>query len=137
MQGVIGDLVGVCISVKSHLVQSFSGFVKSVLHQDNLAILGLSTQFRFSQLGFTVFNYIFKSFMYQSELSIKPFRFLADIVQEVLKGYFMSVQFFFFIAINHDGRASVQFSSFSSFRFLSCIGLATRDGNIIRSGHRS
>ena len=137
MQGVIGDLVGVCILVKSHLVQLFSGFVKLVLHQDNLAILGLSTQFRFSQLGFTVFNYIFKSFMYQLELSIKPFRFLTDIVQEVLKGYFMSVWFFFFITINHDGRASVQFSLFGLFRFLSCIGLATRDRNIIWSGHHS
>ena len=42
MQGVIGDLVGVCILVKSHLVQLFSGFIKSVLHQDNLTIFSLS-----------------------------------------------------------------------------------------------
>ena len=84
MQGVIGNLVGVCISVKSHLGQAFSGLIKSALHQDNLTIFGLSTQFRFSQSGFTVFNDIFKLFMYQSELSVKPFRFLMDVSQEVL-----------------------------------------------------
>ena len=78
MQGVIGNLVGVCITVKSHLVQSLGGLIKSVLHQDNLTIFGLSTQFRFSQSGFAVFNHIFKLFMDHLELSIKPFRFLVD-----------------------------------------------------------
>ena len=136
MQSVIGDLVGVCILVKGHLVQAFSCFFKSFLHQDNLTIFGLSIQLRVSQSGFAVFNDIFISFMDHSELSIKPFGFLVDVVQEVLKGHFVSVRFFF-IAINHDGRASVWFSSFGSFRFLSRIGLATRDGNIIQSGHRS
>ena len=64
--------------------------------------------------------------MYQLELSIKLFRFLTDIVQEVLKGHFMLVQFVVLIvAINHDGGVLVQ------FRFLSCIGLNTRDRNII------
>ena len=82
-------------------------------------------------MSFTVFNHIFKLFMDYLEFSIKPFGFLVDIVQEVLKGYFMLVWFFFFITINHDGRVLVQFSSFSLFRFLSCIGLATRDRNII------
>ena len=48
MQGVIGNLVNVCILVKGHLVQAFSGFIKSVLHQDNLTIFGLSIQFRVS-----------------------------------------------------------------------------------------
>ena len=138
MQGVIGDLVSVCISVKGHLVQAFSGFIKSVLHQDNLAIFGLSVQFRFNQSGFAVIHNIFKLFMYQSELSIKPFRFLVDVSQEVFIGHFVSVRsVVLIIAINHDGGASVWFSSFGSFGFLSCIGLATRDRNIIQSGHRS
>ena len=137
MQGVIGDLVGVCITVKSHLVQSFSGFIKSVLHQDNLAIFGLSTQFRFSQLGFAVFNDIFILFVDHLELSIKLFRLLVDVSQEVLKGHFTSVQFFFFIAIYHDGRALVRFSLFGLFRFLPLMGLATRARNIIQSGHCS
>ena len=75
--------------------------------------------------------------MYQLELSIKPFRLFVDISQEVLKGHFALVQFFFFITIYHDGRVSVQFSSFSLFRSLPLMGLATRDGNIIQSGHRS
>ena len=137
MQGVVGDLVGVCIMVKSHLVQAFSCFFKSVLHQDNLAIFGLSTQFRFSQSGLTVFNHVFKSFMDQSELSIKPFGFLMDVSQEVFKSHFMLVRFIILIIINHDGGASIRFSLFGSFRFFSLIGLATRDRNIIQSGHRS
>ena len=137
MQGVIGNLVGICITVKSHLVQAFSGFIKSFLHQDNLTIFGLSIQFRVSQSGFTVFNDIFISFMDHSELSIKPFRLLVDISQKVLKGHFVLVWFFFFIAIYHNGRVSVRFSSFGSFRFLPLMGLATRARNIVQSGHCS
>ena len=66
-----------------------------------------------------------------SELFIKPFRLFIDISQEVLKGHFVSVWFFFFITIYHDGRVLVQFSLFSLFRFLPLIGLATRARNII------
>ena len=137
MQSVIGDLVGVCILVKGHLVQAFSCFFKSFLHQDNLTIFGLSIQLRVSQSGFAVFNDIFISFMDHSELSIKPFRLLMDVSQEVLKGHFVLVRFFFFITIYHDGRASVWFSSFGLFRFLPLMGLATRARNIVRSGHCS
>ena len=138
VQGVIGNLVGICISVESHLVQVFSCFFQLFLYQDNLTIFGLSIQFRFNQSGFVVIHNIFKSFMYQLELSIKPFRFLVDVSQEVFIGHFMSVwSIILIITINHDGGASVQFSSFSLFRFLSYIGLATRDRNIIQSGYYS
>ena len=84
-----------------------------------------------------VFNDVFILFMDHSELSIKLFRLLMDISQEILKGHFTSVQFFFFITIYHDGRASVWFSSFSVFRFLPLMGLATRARNIIWSGYHS
>ena len=82
-------------------------------------------------MGFAVFNNIFISFMDHSELSIKLFRLLMDISQEVLKGHFVSVWFFFFITIYHDGRALVWFSLFGLFRFLPLMGLATRARNII------
>ena len=134
MQGIIGDLVGICIMVKSHLVQVFSGFIKLFLHQDNLTIFGLSIQFRVSQLGFAVFNDVFVLFMDHSELSIKLFRLLMDVSQEVLKGHFTLVWFFFFITIYHDGRVLVWFSL---FRFLPLMGLATRARNIIWSGYHS
>ena len=131
MQSVIGDLVGVYISVKDHLVQVFSCFFKLFLHQDNLAVFNLSIQLRVSQLGFMVFNDIFILFMDYLKLSIKLFRLLIDISQKVLKGHFMLVQFFFFITIYHDGRALVWFSLFGLFRFLPLMGLATRARNII------
>ena len=137
MQSVIGNLVGICISVKGHLVQAFSCFFKSFLHQDNLAVFGLSIQLRVSQSGFAVFNNIFILFVDYLELFIKPFRLLMDVSQEVLKGHFVLVQFFFFITIYHDRRASIWFSLFSLFRFLPLMGLATRARNIIWSGHHS
>ena len=82
MQGVVGNLVGICITVKSHLVQVFSGFFESALHQDNLTIFGLSTQFQVIQLGVAVVNNILIAPVDQFELFIKPFRFLADVSQE-------------------------------------------------------
>ena len=131
MQSVLGNLVGICISVHSHLVQLFVRFIKSFFHQDNLAIFGLSTQFSTSQLSFILKN-ITKSFMYQSEFSIKPFRFSWMNLRKSSR-----VTSCWFVLLSSSPSIRMEDRRFVRFiRALSFIGQPTRARSIVRSGHR-